>query len=251
MATKFKAYSITDIGGREENQDSFLLLQKSSKSGKYILLAAVADGAGGFGKGQTASKGLLETIRKWFGSVSAETFLSQGNLMNSIDAALKKIHDDMLDYAQEKGITYGTTLTLLLILEDTKYIAAQVGDSRLYIYQAGELLQITKDQTVAQKEKDTGSEICCSSNKEATLLQCFGSGTISPKYYDGVLQEAAQIMLCSDGQSNKLLLNEIKDVLETEKHPEEKLDFLLRMARNKGEQDNITTVLITKEQLES
>lgn len=251
MAAKFKAYSITDLGGRKENQDSFLLLQKSSESGKYVLLAAVADGAGGFGEGQTASRGLLDAIRKWFGSVSAETFFSQSNLMNLMDAALKKIHDDMLDYAREKGITYGTTLTLLLILEDTKYIAAQVGDSRLYIYQAGELQQITKDQTVAQKERDTGSEIHCSSNKESTLLQCFGAGTVSPKYYDGTLHDSAQIMLCSDGQSNKLENSEIKEVLETEKHPEEKLDFLLRMARNKGEQDNITTVLITKEQLQS
>ena len=60
MSAKFKAYSITDLGGRKENQDSFLLLQKSSESGKYVLLAAVADGAGGFGEGQTASRGLLD-----------------------------------------------------------------------------------------------------------------------------------------------------------------------------------------------
>lgn len=250
MDAIFKAYQITDIGGREENQDCMLLLQKPDGLGGYILLAGVADGAGGFGDGKKASETLKKEIHKWFAQTSAAEFMEpQGNLMNFVDAKLKEIQELLLRKADEENITYGSTLTLLLILRETKYLIAQVGDSRLYLYQEGQLHQITKDQTVAQKEKDSGKEISCSSNKKSTLLQCFGSGSIFPKYYEGQLPKEAQILICSDGQSNRLSSSEIKEVLETDKPGNEKLSILLRLARNKLEQDNITTILITKENM--
>lgn len=248
MTAVFKAFQSTDIGNREENQDSMLLLQKHDGAGSYIFLASVADGAGGFGDGKRASKTLHRGIYEWFSLTPASVFLeSQGQLMNMLDAKIKEIHAKMVEEAKEDGISYGTTLTLFLLLEDKKYIAAQVGDSRLYIHENGRLTQITKDQTVAQKERDTGKVINCATDKESTLLQCIGAGTVAPKYYEGTISDKAQILLCSDGQTNRLSNREIQEVLETNREGDEKLQILLRFARNKLESDNITTLLITKE----
>lgn len=245
----FKGFHITDIGSREENQDSLIMLQKPGENGNYILLAAIADGAGGCQEGKIASTSLLSAITKWFQETPSDILEEKrGKLMNALDAALKEIHENMKEYARKKGITFGTTLTLIIITNENRYIAAQVGDSRLYIFQEDSLVQITKDQTVAQREKDTGEEMKCSSEKNSTLLQCIGAGKVSPKYYDGTLAGKSQIFLCSDGQTNRISQDEIKEVLETDKAGDEKISILVRLARNKMEQDNITTILITKEE---
>lgn len=239
-----KGYSITDIGSREENQDSMLML---TSKGERAYLAAIADGAGGADEGLTASKGLLAEIGKWFAELPEKTWDEKsGKIMNELDAKLKGIHEAMKAYANTKGITFGTTLTLLLIINEKFYLAAQVGDSRLYLYQDGTLTQITKDQTVAQKERDTGGEISCTTDKESTLLQCFGSGKVAPKYYDGTLGDTAEFLLCSDGLTNTLELAEIEDALKSGKEGSEKLDTLMRIARNRLEQDNITAITIKK-----
>lgn len=247
MTAQFRAHQRTDTGCREENQDRILLLQKPDGIGGYILLAAVADGAGGFGEGAKASQALMTEVHRWFAQVSAEELLGpRGLLMNAVDTKLKEIHHLLLRKAEEENIRYGSTLTMLLIAQEKHYLVAQVGDSRMYLYENAQVRKVTKDQTVAQKEKDLGRSIPCSSNKKSTLWQCFGSGDLSPKYYDGTLGDVAQILLCSDGQTNTLSMSEIREVLETEKTGAEKLDLLLRLARNKLEQDNISAILIEK-----
>ena len=236
------SYSLTDIGSRDENQDSFLMLRSKDEN---ALLAAIADGAGGADEGLTASKGLLAEIGKWFAGLPSEFWDEKsGKIMNELDAKLKEIHEKMKAYASSKGITFGTTLTLLIIIKEKSYLAAQVGDSRLYLYQDGTLTQITKDQTVAQKERDTGSEINSTGNKESTLLQCFGSGKVAPKYYDGTLKDEAELLICSDGLTNTLHFEEIEDALKASTSPFDKIDQLTRLARNRLEQDNITAIII-------
>lgn len=238
------SYSLTDIGSRDENQDSFLMLRSKDEN---ALLAAIADGAGGADEGLTASKGLLAEIGKWFAGLPNELWNEKsGKIMNELDSKLKEIHEKMKAYASTKGITFGTTLTLLIIIKEKSYLAAQVGDSRLYLYQDGALTQITKDQTVAQKERDTGNEISCTGNKESTLLQCFGSGKVAPKYYDGTLKDEAELLLCSDGLTNTLRFDEVEEALKTYVLPFDTIDNLMRIARNRLEQDNITAIIVKK-----
>src|SRR4029078_4147977 len=49
----------------------------------------------------------------------------------------------------------GTTASALL-LSDTRYLIAHVGDSRIYLVRDGDMRQLTRDPSLVQEQVDTG-----------------------------------------------------------------------------------------------
>lgn len=250
----FKVVAHTDIGIKKNtNQDSVLVKVARTDYGK-IVFAAVCDGMGGLAKGELASATLVRMLSKWF-EEEFPAILYQGV---SLDV-LKKSWGNLIYEANHKISTYGnslrvnlgTTLTALLIIDHVYYIV-NVGDSRIY-YLRDELRQITKDQTVIQREMDLNRmtpEEAKRDPRRNVLLQCVGaSEVIEPDFFRGDVESGSMFLLCSDGFRHVISQEEIYQTLTpyklfNEQMMTEALVYLTDLDKYRQEVDNISAVLI-------
>ena len=125
----------SDIGGREEQQDCVY-----AYADPFDALAIVCDGMGGTENGGRASRIAVDSMRELFEEFKAQyprgdTVQFLGQAMVTLDARV----------SQELGKQKGGTTAVAAILQDGKLYWFSVGDSRLYIFRNGELVQATRD----------------------------------------------------------------------------------------------------------
>jgi len=236
---------ISDTGSvRAKNQDAYLL-KHLKVEGYEVFIAAVADGVGAFEQSELASAYITKSIGDWAEEKGAQKLwnMSLEEIEVSLCEEVVKIHEQLIAIAKQSAFSYGSTLTLLFIIENS-FIVIQVGDSRCYLVQDQVIRQITRDQTVAERMRQLGDGENTKKKDESTLLQCIGQGTMQPSLYDGILTDGFQFLLCTDGLSNSISHKELAFELNTEKSEKSKLEDLLQKARSNGESDNITAVLI-------
>ena len=239
--------SITDTNKRDQNEDNRLVLPKKS-GGRKILLAAVFDGMGGTDAGEVASKISRDFFEKWFFE-EIDTYLHSfpGSVKESLSKLLNDINDEVYKYEIEKDVTTGSTATVLLIYGD-EYVAANIGDSRIYKF-GSKNIQITKDQTLAQREVDRGNltpEEALIDKRSHTLTQSLGQREpVEPDFFKGKCKKGDSFLLCSDGMYNKVSIDEISSIVKDKDfNTKEKLTEIAILSKSQGENDNITGILI-------
>ncbi len=257
MNLQFISEMYSDAGAwRRMNQDA-CCVRIMKIGGHSIVLAAVCDGAGGLQEGDYASKSTIQFFNHWFDYTAGKNIQGkdQNELMQyfkkEIEQCIQKQNRLIYEYAQDKGIRTGTTLTLLLIA-DGKYMTAQVGDSRAYRI-SRELQQLTEDQSVVAREIKAGRL----SEKEAkhdrrrnVILQCMGaSENLQTVYESGNVGREDVFFLCSDGFVHELEEDEIKELfrptsLADRASIKKRLMDAVSLVRKRGEKDNITIVLV-------
>lgn len=133
----------TDIGAvRGENQDRVAVARGRTKAGQAFAIAAIADGIGGMKEGAScASNALAELF------TSAFRRAQRGELPEiCLEWAVRDANS--LVHSQSR-LSGGTTLVALLLVEGYGAYWASVGDSRLYRASGTELVQLSKDDTIA------------------------------------------------------------------------------------------------------
>src|SRR5207244_11967007 len=120
----------------------------------------VADGVGGSANGAVASRLEREQVTQYvtqslgcyYGADAREA-----SFIDVLQQAALQTHAEVLRHASLDPDLEGmaTTLTVWIGVWPWVYVL-QVGDSRYYVYRAGELLRITRDQTIAQELVDRG-----------------------------------------------------------------------------------------------
>lgn len=257
MNLQFISEMYSDAGiWRRMNQDA-CCVRIMKIGGHSIILAAVCDGAGGMQEGDYASKSTIQFFNNWFDYTASRNIQGKDQeelvryFCREIEQCIQKQNRLIYEYAQDKGIQTGTTLTLLLIV-DRRYITAQVGDSRAYRI-GRELQQLTEDQSVVAREVRAGRL----SPKEAkhdrrrnVILQCIGApGNLEIAYESGNVGGEDIFFLCSDGFVHELEDDEIKEFLKPvllvdRASIKKRLMDAVSLVRERGEKDNITVVLV-------
>ena len=251
---RFLSAAHTDIGiTKQINQDSFCLkIAKTQK--KNIAFSVLCDGMGGLKKGELASSSVVNTFSEWF-EKELPYVVDKSDDFNIIISMWRKIiisqGKKIYDYGHSRGISLGTTITAILIIDDN-YVAVNVGDSRIYKIKK-EIEQITKDHTLVeyevQQHKIT-AEQAKTDNRKNILLQCIGASTvIKPDFFIGKVDEEDIFLLCSDGFRHEILEEEMygilaPQVLSSEKIMKKSLVDLIELNKSRNEKDNITAVLI-------
>lgn len=247
---KYLGAVFTD-SGKKDNEDSFLLMNHKKDDGMITFLC-VADGVGGMSEGLFASSFVTESLCQWFEEEKEN--LQEQDIQEASSRLYEKtmqIHEALQMIEEERGITCGTTLTGSLLFKN-RYVIVHVGDSRAFLWQDGGICRLTRDQTLAQKERDKGKERekdkRDQKKKESTLLQCIGVGKIIPNIYEGNLPKEYAFLICSDGLSNTLTDRDICRELDNAdvKAVKQHLIRLTSMAREREEKDNITSVIVKK-----
>ena len=232
--------SITDVGlQRTNNEDAFF---GSAKDGLWI----VADGMGGHAAGEVASSIVTETIQR---EVAAG---------KSLQEAIQKSHHEILNAANSGvgGMGMGSTVVALLS-RGLSYEICWVGDSRAYIFcpatdqeDSFELRQLTTDHSYVQMLYQSGaiSKSELETHPEKNIItQCLGSvelAEVSVETIHGEWSPGSYILLCSDGLSDVVRHDRIKQIMTEHKRLTHKNQWLVNAALDGGGKDNITTVVI-------
>lgn len=254
------AFGATDIGPvRQGNEDNFLF-------DEALGLAVVADGMGGHAAGEVASAGVLTELRAYLAAhlhelppvtrgagMAADPDVTwhdpAAGAVRMLHAALAhantSIHAHNRLRNRGDGNGMGTTVTgFWRAARGAPLVLFHVGDSRLYRLRAGQLEQLTRDQTMYQQAVDAG--MLDNLPPRNFLLQAVGPApTIAPEVRSHAVLGGDVLMLCSDGLHGSVPHAEIEAALAGAQP--DNLDRvalgLIEMAKTYGSRDNITVVL--------
>jgi protein phosphatase len=230
----------TDTGRRKGLNEDAVLPQGSGR-GQGPIVVAVADGLGGGPAGEVASRLAVESIATNAASAATAQGLVEGAHQAVADYILQHIDEDL------SLVGMATTLTLARLDVDRTLEIGHVGDSRLYLFNAGELIQMTNDHTVAMDlvragELDPGD--APDHPKWHTMSNWIGVDTARIETRSIQLQAGDRVLACSDGLSNMISDDEIAAILEAEPDPELCVRSLIDAANSAGGSDNISVVLV-------
>lgn len=237
---------------KETNEDSFSLSIAETDHGQLVM-GLVCDGVGGFDKGELASGTTVQYFDDWFEKKLPELLrsFSWGEIEKEWEESVKIVNQSILDYSKEKNISLGTT-AIMALFYDEKLLMLNVGDSRLY--EIGETLrQLSKDQSVVQREVDLGNlreEDMEKDPRRNVLLQCIGATrNLIPDTKILPVEKNKTYLLCSDGFRHKLEPREIINALEpgvctSDYNMQTTLESLVKLVKQRQERDNISVIAI-------
>jgi protein phosphatase len=140
---------------------------------------------------------------------------------------------------------FATTLTLGIAVWPWLYVV-QVGDSRCYLFDAGALHQITRDQTVAQDLVDKGilkADRVSESPLSHVLASSIGGHTAEPVVTRiDIRRRGCVVILCSDGLIKHVDDAEIAFQARAMRSSEQLCRDLVDLALERGGTDNITVI---------
>ncbi|MBQ1547463.1 MAG: Stp1/IreP family PP2C-type Ser/Thr phosphatase [Lachnospiraceae bacterium] len=240
-----KFYSITETGKvRSENQDC--LFTTDQKIGPLKNLFLVADGMGGHKAGEYASecavKTVVESVR------NSDRTEPVAVIERAISDANERVYMESKADPEKYGM--GTTMVAATFFDGHMYVA-NVGDSRLYVITENEIRQITQDHSYVGElvRRGTISESAARNHaKRHYITRAVGTESkVRTDFFDVVMDGSAHVLLCTDGLTNMVTDTVIKQIVSAKAEPYDKVKALLREANENGGRDNITIVLIEKE----
>jgi serine/threonine protein phosphatase PrpC len=212
--------------GRQSNMDS-LLLKQGLINKTNAMLAVVCDGVGSLADGDFASGTAVRMLSNWFSNATTTEHIG----LRMRDSILG-INAHVVSEAKQRGIETASTLSALLLIEQSYYIA-HVGDSRIYCYKDGALTILTSDDV-----SDTGKLTACIGRTEDIFLQ-YSEGPAAGKTF----------IVCSDGLYQRMDTDFIITKLKTwnKKSLKEIIEVLPQYVIERGEKDNISLALVKVE----
>ena len=242
-----KAFYLTDAGRiRDHNEDSVTILKNLNN--EYLMI--VADGMGGHRAGEVASSLAVAHLGKRFTeTVSVGSKLDAVNwLKDNINEINKAIIDYTKDYPETTGM--GTTLVVAVLTKDY-LIFGNIGDSVGYVVKNNKLHKVTKEHTLVNLLVSTGElteEEAKNHPKRNVLMKALGAAEVCELDIFDVDTDVDGIMLCSDGLTNMLTVEQIERVLNDEElNIEQKVVKLIRKSNARGGTDNITIAYLVNE----
>lgn len=222
------------------------LLRQTNEDALYAgkQMFAVADGFGTQGMQRSASSAAVTVMENL--DIDTPTADLLTILGDGAENARSAVHEFI-----ESGPAFeesGTTLTAML-WSGPHFALAHVGDSRTYLFRAGELTQLTHDHTYVRSLVEEGklsAEEAAAHPQRATLLRSLhrhDQGRVADLH----LREAHpgdRYLLCSDGLHSVLSEHQLHDVLDTAATPQDAVNHFARLVDDAGAPDNCAWIVL-------
>lgn len=233
---KFNISFFTHVGTeRKTNQDRVLVQQKIYKEGLNFhydtpyCFCFLADGIGGNPSGDIAAQFLLEQIQK---QIDIEDISRDFHIQK-----LSSINQELIQFGisdpEHRGM--GATLVGIMIIQD-QFLILNAGDSQAWIYRNDLFFKLSEDHVLDPQNNNSpitsyfgGFKDALDVNFNESLRNIF-SGDI--------------FVLNSDGLFKCFTQNQMKAILSNSTKIEDKANFLLTKALEKGSEDNVSCILI-------
>ena len=235
----------TDVGrGREVNEDAHLAMPP---------VFVVADGMGGHEGGDVASAIVVEE----FGRLAA-TGYDPLRGVEAISDTLAACAERIGEYAATqraagvaRGRSAGTTAVVALLVEADEgpaWLLANLGDSRIYRYAEGRLVQVSTDHSLVQELVDAGqlaAEDAATHPERNVITRALGESTSAqPDFFVLPATPGERLVLCSDGVSGMVDDGGLEEILAACSDTAEAADRLVGAAVAAGGEDNATAVVV-------
>ncbi|MCB8951037.1 MAG: Stp1/IreP family PP2C-type Ser/Thr phosphatase [Ardenticatenales bacterium] len=242
------AFLVTDKGQvRDLNEDYFIAQEPATPTEEIAngWLYIVADGVGGADAGEVASEYASQRTLHHFLAHADENDWGQ-RLYQAMQAANTDLRA-MAASQNSNARGMATTMVAVLIHEHDAVIA-NVGDSRGYLWRQGEIRQITKDQSLVARLVEEGAitaEQAQNHRHKNIILFSLGSER-QPRIdlFPVPLADGDILLLCSDGLIRHVADEEMAATLALTQDAAAAARQLLRMAYDRGGEDNISVAVI-------
>jgi len=240
---KVKCFQLSSVGpARDHNEDFVVFWEPEDFHARQSVgsVAILADGVGGMGNGDLASRMAAETVVDIFREAKPEAPPTEV-FRQIFDTASSKI----FQAAREKG-RMATTM-LVSVFRHNKLTIAHVGDSRAYLVRKGKIKRLTSDHTYTSMQVKLGLLLernAMTSAHRSTLTRALG---FEPMCHYDVVSEAVQpgdiVFQCSDGLYGFVLDEEILEIIG-KFHPGQACKNLLALAEKRQATDNVSLQLV-------
>ena len=238
---KIRGACLHELGDRDSQQDAFLL----TKEGQEVL-AAVADGMGGLVNSGQVSTALVEALEE--GWRRAEQCPPERRLQLLFRQALDRVEERL----QNSTAQSGSTLVMGMV-RDGALSWLSVGDSRIYLWRGGGLIQLSRDHdfhhdlVLLALQGDLTLSEADQDPRRDNLTSFIGRGfprKVEWNQEPVPLRRGDRVLLVSDGVYRALSLEEMAACLD--RPPEEAAAALGEAVRRKAypQQDNYTAVIL-------
>ncbi len=231
---------LSDVGRkRQSNEDRIFI---DDDVGLYL----VADGMGGHQAGEVASTLVVQSIREFLGKFESpdndtpphkHLSAKAHRLLEGIEWSNRVVHQTSTEHEHYGGM--GSTVAAVYFSDDTM-IAANVGDSPIYLVRSGLVSLLSVPHTLqADLPPDT----------QVPFMGNILTRAVGPK--DAVEADICelncfkddQLVICSDGLSTKVTPKEIAAITNTHP-PVVSCRALVQLANDRGGDDNISAVVL-------
>jgi len=232
----FRSASATHVGMvRQLNEDAFISRDDAG-------LWAVADGMGGHQAGDIASRKVVSALEQVTIADSISALLRETRM------AIHQANSELVGMAGQYDANRlpGSTVAAL-VMHDSEAAAVWAGDSRIYRIRNGQAQQITRDHSHVQELIDQHlisqeeAEHHPMANVITRAVGIEDSLDLDVLHLD--VMDGDRFLLCSDGLSRLVPMQEIRDLLGTG-DLEEAVQSLLHTALVRGAPDNVTLVAV-------
>ena len=235
---------MTDIGQvRSSNQDTY----RCGRLNETAVYAIVCDGMGGASGGSIASRLAADVMEKRIVSQYREN-MPETSVLNMLESAVDAANIEVFDMATSDPALMGMGTTLITVIADNQTaILAHVGDSRIYCMSGDVLRRITTDHSVVQEMVKKGQiteEQAKGHPRKHFITRAIGvENEVRPDFDTFELSDGDRILLCSDGLTNMVSDDRLRDVLR-ETDVAVLPATLVELANQNGGEDNITAVVM-------
>jgi type VI secretion system protein ImpM len=222
---RFRSAAATDVGlVREVNQDAFVERPE-------VGLWAVADGLGGHGNGEVASRMVCDALADFLPGSSFE------DTIGAVRERLRQVNEHLQRSATQTLLSgrCGSTVVVLLV-RGVQCAVLWAGDSRAYRWRAGVLEQLTRDHAPEGWAQGGGEA-------SGVVTRAIGvEPTLSLDLRRDQVHAGDRYLLCSDGLTRTVPEGEIQAWLE---HGDLRaaVDGLVRATLDAGAPDNVSVLI--------
>ncbi len=209
---------------------------------KQGSVALIADGVGGMGHGEVASKMAIEEAINVFKGAPVE-LAPAAILRQMFTRACAKVYDAAL--VQRLG-PMATTMVATIIRSRTAHIA-HVGDTRAYLVRAKTIQRLTSDHIATALTVKLGLMLerqAMASPQRSQLTRSVGTEPFcQPDFTSVEIQHGDFILTCTDGLHAFVLDDEMADII-SKSHPFDACRKLSALAEKRGSDDNLSLQLL-------
>jgi protein phosphatase len=242
-----QVFGCSDTGSvRPHNEDYFgyYIPPDSRVKHKWGSLFAVSDGVGGSNAGEVASAEAVNVLLQeyYFGD---HTDKVPDRLKSVFQYTAMHIYDLSISHSSVHNMK--CTLSTLL-LKHNRFFITHVGDSKIFLIRANDIIQLTKDHSLVGKLVRMGlitpEDARVHPNKNV-LLKAVGDGPLlMPDFYSGVTEPGDLFCLVSDGILEHATEEELNTSLLEKGYTDDGLNQLIAELNKRGGYDNMTIMTV-------
>ncbi len=252
--TRTEHAGASDTGRRRpHNEDAY---GADARLGLYL----VADGVGGYAKGEVASRETVDVISGWMGErgdaiARIEGRMARGDanarweLRRMLETAVQSACYRVFGLAEvDPGMRGMSTTVSAVLVRGGFAFAAHVGDSRIYRVRDRDVLQITEDHTLINYKLKRGlitPEEAAHAKQKNVITRAVGHRDyVQVDTADVDVIAGDRLLLCTDGLHQYLRSDDDVAELVADGSLDASARAAVAFANRRGGSDNITAVVV-------